>query len=97
MRAVGVRELKNRLSEYLRAVRAGEAILVTHRGEVVAEIHRPGEQPADGDLPPGIAALVREGVLTPPRRGREATYRSLPPLAPGIDVLKLLDEERGDR
>ncbi|MFI5007275.1 MAG: type II toxin-antitoxin system Phd/YefM family antitoxin, partial [Solirubrobacterales bacterium] len=29
MKAVGIRELKNRLSEYLRLVRSGEEILVT--------------------------------------------------------------------
>ena len=38
MRAVGVRELKNRLSEYLRLVRAGERVLVTDRGQVIAEL-----------------------------------------------------------
>jgi len=41
MKAVGVRELKNRLSEYLRLVRKGEKILVTDRGEVVAELRQP--------------------------------------------------------
>ena len=37
MKTVGVRELKNRLSEYLRRVRAGEGVLVTDRGEIIAE------------------------------------------------------------
>jgi prevent-host-death family protein len=37
---VGVRDLKNRLSEYLRRVRSGEEILVTYHGEVVAELRR---------------------------------------------------------
>ncbi len=36
MKIVGARELKNRLSEYLREVQSGEAILVTDRGDVVA-------------------------------------------------------------
>jgi prevent-host-death family protein len=43
MKSVGVRELKNRLSEYLRDVRAGERVLVTDRGEVVAELAPPGQ------------------------------------------------------
>jgi antitoxin (DNA-binding transcriptional repressor) of toxin-antitoxin stability system len=38
MKAVGVKQLKARLSEYLRYVRAGETILVTDRDEVVAEL-----------------------------------------------------------
>ena len=38
---VGVRELKNRLSRYLKLVRQGEVIVVTDRQEVIAEIrHR---------------------------------------------------------
>jgi antitoxin (DNA-binding transcriptional repressor) of toxin-antitoxin stability system len=38
MKAVGVKVLKARLSEYLRLVKAGETVLVTERDEVVAEI-----------------------------------------------------------
>ena len=40
MRVVGIRELKNRLSEYLRMVRGGEDILITDRGEVIAELRQ---------------------------------------------------------
>jgi len=32
-RSVGIRELKNRLSKYLRAVKAGQAIRITDRGK----------------------------------------------------------------
>lgn len=39
--SVGVRELKNRLSHYLRRVRAGDTVRVTDRGEVVAELKAP--------------------------------------------------------
>lgn len=42
MKAVGIRELKARLSHYLRDVQAGEVVLVTDRGRVVAEVRRPG-------------------------------------------------------
>ena len=38
MKAVGVKDLKARLSQYLRAVRAGETYLVTDRDQVVAEL-----------------------------------------------------------
>src|SRR5262249_14338416 len=37
MKTIGIRELKNRLSEVVRSVKAGEHILVTDRGAVVAE------------------------------------------------------------
>ena len=43
MRAVGIRKLKNRLSEYLRMVRQGEDIFSTNRGELIAELRQPGQ------------------------------------------------------
>ena len=38
LRRVGTRELKNKLSEYLRRVKAGETILVTERGKPIGQI-----------------------------------------------------------
>ena len=38
MRAVGIKALKNKLSEYVRVAADGETILVTHRDRVVAEL-----------------------------------------------------------
>jgi antitoxin (DNA-binding transcriptional repressor) of toxin-antitoxin stability system len=38
MKAVGIKQLKARLSEYLRLVKSGEVILVTERDEVIAEM-----------------------------------------------------------
>jgi prevent-host-death family protein len=59
---VGVRQLKNSLSRYLRAVRQGEVILVTERGSVIAELRpRPGDA-SDEDA--ALAELELRGVLT---------------------------------
>lgn len=61
VKTVGVKELKNRLSEYLRDVRRGTRVLVTDRSEVVAEVRdvhatsRPNESAASRaarQLPP---------------------------------------------
>ena len=54
MKAVGIRELKARLSQYLRDVQRGEVVLVTDRGRVVAEMRRPG-----GDTPSVESATDR--------------------------------------
>lgn len=56
MATVGIRELKNRLSEYLRRVGDGERITVTDRGRPVA-ILSPPTVVADEK----IVAMVREG------------------------------------
>ena len=47
-KTVGARELKTRLGKYLRAVRNGATIVVTERGDPIAEI-RPLESTGDRD------------------------------------------------
>ena len=59
---VGVRELRQNLSVYLVRVRQGHTLIVTERGQAVAEL-RP--LPAAGDP---IAALIAEGRVRPARR-----------------------------
>jgi prevent-host-death family protein len=99
MKTVGVRDLKNKLSEYLRRVRLGEGVLVTDRGEVVAELLPPGQAHADPSVPAGLQALARRGLLT---LGAPATTDLYPALLRKRgerrrSVAQLLDEERGTR
>ncbi|HEX9755137.1 MAG TPA: type II toxin-antitoxin system prevent-host-death family antitoxin [Gemmatimonadales bacterium] len=95
MKAVGVRELKNRLSEYLRRVRGGEEILVTDRGEVIAELRRPGPRV---DMPyPGLMEAIRSGRARLGSGNRPELYPPLEPVLPPGSAQRLLDEERGDR
>ena len=95
MKAVGVRELKNRLSEYLRLVRNGEEILVTDRGEVVAELRQPSPRV---DLPyPALLAAVRQGRARLGMANRRDLYGPLTPAMPPGSAARLLDEERGSR
>lgn len=97
MKAVGLRELKNRLSEYIRDVRRGETVLVTDRGEVVAELGPPGHGAAGSDVPPGLRDLARRGLATLGRPNDRRAYRSLRPALGLGRVAALLDAERGDR
>ncbi len=96
MKAVGIRELKNRLSEYLRLVRGGEDILVTDRGEVVAELRRPGRYHEETPYP-GLNELIRKGVVRPALPNDPSLYRPLGRLLSHEEVMRLLDEERGER
>jgi antitoxin (DNA-binding transcriptional repressor) of toxin-antitoxin stability system len=97
MKSVGVRELKNRLSEYLREVRAGERVLVTDRGEVVAELAPPG-QSHEPDVPAELLVLARRGLVTLGAPGDEVTYPALPRKRPRKrTAAQLLDDERGAR
>lgn len=66
MRSVGLKVLKNRLSEYVRLAAGGEVVLVTDRDRVVAELVPPREGRSvvlDDAL---LAEAVRRGWITPP-------------------------------
>ena len=95
MKAVGIRELKNRLSEYVRLVRNGETMLVTDRGVVVAELRPPGNTSIDSS-DPVIESLVRRGNVTIGAPNRPDLYPLLPSITPPGTAEKMLDEERGD-
>ncbi len=93
---MGIRELKNRLSEYLRLVRSGEDILVTDRGEVVAELRMPGQLPLVSKHPV-LSDLVRQGKVRLGAPNDPALYPPLKRLLRRSEVIRLLDEERGER
>ena len=97
VRIVGLRELKNSLSEVIRQVRAGEEIQVTDRGEVVAEIRRPLPPGMEAHPYPGLVELARRGKLTLGLPNDPALYPQLRPLAPPGTAAQLLDEEREER
>lgn len=97
MREVGIRDLKNHLSEYVRLVRAGEVVMVTDRGEVVAELCPPGEMAGGAGRYPGLLALVRRGSLSFGEGNDPALYELLPAVAPAGLAARLLAEERGER
>ncbi len=99
MKSIGVKQLKARLSEYLRLVRGGETVLVTDRDEVVAELRPTRRRPATPEpLDELLDSLAERGDLTragtPKGRWRwKVTGLGLPPGS----VAGLLDEIRRDR
>ena len=96
MRAVGLKVLKNKLSEYVRLVASGETILVTDRDRVVAELVPPreGRSPLLADAL--LAQAVRQGWIVPPLLppGPPPPRKPVMPLA---ELLRELDEDRADR
>jgi len=63
MRSVGLKELKNRLSEYVRIVAQGERVLVTNRDRVVAELVPPESGRALDVADAILADLLRLGYI----------------------------------
>jgi antitoxin (DNA-binding transcriptional repressor) of toxin-antitoxin stability system len=99
VKAVGVKQLKARLSEYLRLVKGGETILVTERTDVIAEL-RPARRslPRADVLDEVLDTLAETGQLTRaslPKKGWTMRCRGLG-LPPGA-ATRLLDEIRGER
>jgi prevent-host-death family protein len=58
--SVGVRELRDNLSRYLRRVREGESVVITDHGKPIGEL----APPAGGRHTEQARALVRKGVAT---------------------------------
>jgi antitoxin (DNA-binding transcriptional repressor) of toxin-antitoxin stability system len=99
MKSVGVKQLKSRLSEYLRLVRSGETVLVTDRDEVVAELRPARRQAGTADsLDEIFDALAERGELTraslPKGRWR---WRVKGLGLPAGTSAAILDEIRSDR
>lgn len=89
---VSVRDLKSRLSEFLRRVQAGEHIVVTDRGRPVARV-----EPIEPDqLTPEqrLALMAEAGEITQPKkRGRIKPTK--PTRIRGRSVSATLLEDRG--
>jgi len=96
MKAVGLRELKNRLAEYVRDVRRGEVVLITDRGTVVAEIVPPSQHATQPDVPAGFRELAARGLATLPTRPKSEYRLVKRKFRPGL-AQELLDAERDDR
>jgi prevent-host-death family protein len=100
METVGIRELKNRLSAYVRKVEAGDVVLVTDRGRVVAELVPPGWRRPAVDIHPGLLELARrDGLRLPTRPNDPELYRRSSTRVDlgGLTAQDLIDWERGDR
>ena len=62
-------DAKSKFSEVIRRVREGETVIVSYRGDPVAEIKR--IEPPKTSLEERLAELERRGVLIPPRGPRK--------------------------
>ncbi len=95
--AVGIRELKNNLSRYVRLVQDGEEVLVTDRGKVVALLTQPERRADAPDLPPSLLEAARKGLVVLGKPHRKGLYPRLPRIGEEGLAQRLLDEVRGDR
>jgi prevent-host-death family protein len=95
MISTGIRELKNKLSHYVRQIEAGKRVAVTAHGRVVAELVPPGSGTRTGGAT-RYDELVATGII-------EAAVEAdgSPPEWPDIclsrgTVAELIDSDRGE-
>ena len=99
MKAVGIKELKAHLSQFVRLVKGGETILVTDRNEVVAELRppRPAALPVD-ELADVLDGLAHSGDLTRARRVKSGwRWRPRSLELPAGTTAGVLDSLRSER
>ena len=96
MRAVGIKVLKNKLSEYVRLAASGESVLVTDRDRVVAELGPPSPTRGAEVHDVLLAETVRAGWLRPAMVRSAEPPRTLP-VASWTELAEELDHDRGER
>lgn len=88
MQTVGVKELKDRLSYYLRKVKRGEKIIVTEREQAIASLVPIGSGGEAGEL----LALVQEGWAA--WKGGKPQGAAKPVRLPGRPLSEMVREDR---
>ena len=88
MKTAGIKDLKNRLSYYLREVKKGEKILITDRDQIIAAI-LPVER---GEEDSELLSLVKEGFAS--WRGGKPTGSYHPVKVKGRTVSEIVLEDR---
>ncbi len=99
MKAVGVKQLKTRLSEYLRLTKAGETVLVTERDEVIAELRPARRQPPPPtEIEDVLDDLAAGGHITRAGQSKERWVWRVTGLGlPAGTAAALIDQLREDR
>ena len=92
MRTVALKHLQDQLSEYVHLAQEGETVLVTERDRVIARLVPPLEERRES-----LAAAVRSGWITLPRRGERSGPPPRSPVSPWSELARDLEKDRGDR
>jgi prevent-host-death family protein len=97
MLTVGVRDLKNQLSQYLQYVKDGEKVVITEHNKIIAEISVPVQEKKDTIVffEKELEKLNKEGEVILAKRNKSCV--KLPETKENIDWEKIYNETRSDR
>jgi hypothetical protein len=99
LKTVGIKELKNNLSQYLREVRSGATVLISDRNNVVCELREIyGQANIAGTANPLLIDWVQSGIVSLPVAEKQPLKPSCVSLPSGTakDLLKGDRKESGD-
>ena len=99
LKTVGIKELKNNLSHYLREVRSGATVLISDRNNIVCELREPyGRMNVAGAVNPLLLDWVESGVVSLPAAEKQPLQLSCISLPSGTakDLLNGDRKESGD-
>lgn len=90
----GIRELKDNLSRYIRRIEAGERVVVTAHGRVVAELVPPVAN--NRGRMSQFDRLIASGVITPPTESGDPLEDCPEIRLPPGTATALIDSDRGE-
>jgi antitoxin (DNA-binding transcriptional repressor) of toxin-antitoxin stability system len=94
MISVGVRDLKNQLSQYLQQVKLGEKVLITEHNKVIAEIRLPADDIGTSKIEDQLQLLSDSGKLLRAKRNKSIKLEA--ELISGIDWISEYQENRSE-
>ncbi len=86
-KTVGIRELKNNVSQIIEQVEAGETVTITRRGEPVARL-------MSATIPARLAAMIADGTVKPGNGRRFTLGKGVKLRGPGPTASEYVSEGR---
>jgi prevent-host-death family protein len=78
MQMIGIKELKNKLTYYLKMTRQGDNVIVTDRGTPVAILHSLDRIESNAGVDERLASMAKRGMIRLPLKpGKLPTFRSV--------------------
>lgn len=94
MITVGVRELKNQLSQYLQHVKLGEKVFITEHNKIIAEISLPKNDVGNSTIEDKLQKMSLSGKLLRAKRNTSIKLES--ELVSKIDWISEYQDNKSD-
>lgn len=95
MISVGVRDLKNQLSQYLQFVKKGERVIITEHNKIIAELSLPRNEPHDLPVAEALQRLSARGKVVLAQRN--ISLAPIPETSGAFDWKEIYERSREGR